>query len=220
MMLHRIFLSRLACKNALHISQSLLHCGNVIGTMSEATVQNLQGNEIEDDVYVPTPTWPPEAVQLYNKLKEETSHGDWEKYCKPSQEGLDKRSFLRATGEKMFSGALFLSKSERMLKGVMVFGPWVQGGLDHVHGGAISTVHDSIAGTLANLSIGACVTGNLNTSFRRGVPLGATTFVTVKIDDVSGRKINLTSKIMSADESVLYSDATSLFILLRSDVEK
>jgi len=217
-MFHRILPSNIVRhKNPLHTCRVLLHYGHIVEEKAGGMDPKLKAN----DFYVPMATWPVEGIQLYNKLKEETSSGEWVKYCKPTEEGSGRRYLMRATAEKLFSGAFFICKTKAMIKGVMVFGPWLQGPPNYVHGGGVSTVHDTIAAILVSQTIGSCVTANLNTNFQRGILLGEATYVTAKVNDVSGRKVKLTSKIISTDERVLYSDATSLFILMRnSDVKE
>ena len=46
----------------------------------------------------------------------------------------------------------------------------------------------------------------------RGIPVFSTVIATARIDKIDGRKIFLTSEIKSIDGSILYGDATALYI--------
>ena len=48
--------------------------------------------------------------------------------------------------------------------------------------------------------------------------VGTTVMVKARIDSVDGRKISLSSEIVSPDESVVYGNATALYIVLKSSV--
>jgi len=164
---------------------------------------------------LPSPSWPEEAVQLYHQLHALTLDGSWIKIRRWPDQDSERRGMMTATGEKMFSGAMFLCPQENIAKSVIIFGPWLQGGLNHVHGGGIAAVHDSNIGMCSNITVGPSVTANLNINFKKGLVLGSATLATSKVERVEGRKVYLSSVLTSCDGSVVYSDATALFILLK-----
>jgi len=169
------------------------------------------------DISQPSSTWSVEAVQLFHRLNELTKDEKWMKLPRYSQEGLDKRSMITAVGDKMYSGAVFICISEMMAKSVVTFGPWLQGGPNHVHGGAVAAIHDSSMGLTANICVAPSVTAYLNNNFRRGLKLGTTVLLSSKVDRIEGRKIFLSSKMTCPDEKIVYSDATALFIAYERD---
>ena len=81
-----------------------------------------------EDVSSPTSSWSPEAVDLYNRLNEGTSSGEWQKVHSAAEERDTIRSFIRAAGDKMFLGAIFVCNSKQIAKGVIKFGSWCEGG--------------------------------------------------------------------------------------------
>merc|ERR1719354_1125558 len=93
----RVYLSCLQQRKDL--LRKIFYSGNAFNSDIMAHVK--QGDE-HDDYYVPTSTWPTEAIQLYEKIKAETEEdgqfSGWEKYSRASQGGLDTRHFVRAAG--------------------------------------------------------------------------------------------------------------------------
>ena len=166
----------------------------------------------QKEASIPTPGWPNAAVLLFDKFVKETSTGEWEKVYRGVPED-ELRSFLRATGDKMFMGAIFVNKSKMIGKAIYTFGPWCEGNEGSVHNGAIVTIHDAVIGTVSHRVCGISVTAYIDTNFLCPIPIETSTLVTSRVDSVDGRKIKLSSQIMNMDEKILYSESTSLFIL-------
>ena len=80
------------------------------------------------DFYRPNKLWPAEAIEVYNKLNEDTKSGKWKRYIsavRPSDDGI--RQFGKAADGKMFTGALFYNEEEKISKGVVTFQSWTEG---------------------------------------------------------------------------------------------
>ena len=107
------------------------------------------------------------------------------------------------------------------------FGKNLDGHPGIVHGGIISLLFDDCFGwgteaalsslgysTEAASEIDLVVTANLNVDFRKPLPSGTRVAIRLYLVKQEGRKMYLRAKMESLDGSVLYSEATSLYILV------
>lgn len=95
-----------------------------------------------------------------------------------------------------------------------------------VHGGIISLLFDTALGFAYHICLSGdnkniAVTANLKIDFRAPFREGSEAVVRVYLDRIEGRKIFFSANLESKDGSVLYAEATSLFIKVnRSKVVK
>jgi len=175
---------------------------------------------VVQDFAIPTEAWPQEAINIYNQLKQLTEHPNWVQHPgKYIERESGNRMFLRAVPNKQFLYSLFLNAEERQAKGVITFGPWAEGGKNHVHGGAVATILDSIMGVLSNVAIAPSVTANLNVDYVRPFRLGQACMVQAHIKNVDGRKIFLESTITDITGESLVVKGTSLYIKVKKPTE-
>ena len=169
-----------------------------------------------------------ESTELYKRLSAETTQGTWKK-ARELEAELASSWFTRACGDQMFQVKIFINDNNTAAKGACIFGPWTKGGLGFVHGGAMTAMHDHICGCLVGFarhwgargslvdvhSDSTVVTAKMETNFRRGLPLGEVVSLSAAIEEVEGRKVRASSRLTSEDGSVLYSDATSLWVVVK-----
>jgi acyl-coenzyme A thioesterase PaaI-like protein len=88
-----------------------------------------------------------------------------------------------------------------------------QGAPGIAHGGLIAAAMDEALGTLAHYTRRPAVTGQLSTTFRRPVPVGATLHIVARIDSREGRKVNVSATAhLDAREGPVAAEATAVFI--------
>jgi acyl-coenzyme A thioesterase PaaI-like protein len=97
-----------------------------------------------------------------------------------------------------------------------------------VHGGIMSLLFDdtfgwayeamrrSVGGSFMGDDFPIVVTANLNVNFRKPLPAESDVVIRVYHEKSEGRKIYLSSRMESHDGSVLYAEATALFIKLKN----
>ncbi|XP_028010080.2 acyl-coenzyme A thioesterase THEM4 isoform X1 [Eptesicus fuscus] len=140
----------------------------------------------------------PTASELVNKEK-------------LSQAQLFTRSFEDGLG---FEYVMFYNEAEKRIVCVFQGGPHLQGMPGFFHGGATATMIDSTVGMNAIVSGGIVMTANLNINFKRPIPLCSTVLINSQLDKMEGRKLFVSCNVQSVDEKILYTEATSLFIVL------
>ncbi|XP_049336898.1 acyl-coenzyme A thioesterase THEM4 isoform X4 [Astyanax mexicanus] len=188
------------------------------------------------DYSEPNESWSPEMRQLYDQyiaLCEvrtdggEVKTGPWQKlpsYNRTLKHGIvaaqrpktiDPRArlFTRNVEEKgaAFEYVVFMNDQERRCVCVFQSGHLLEGPPGYVHAGAVATMFSTVTTTLSML-FGRVLTANLNLNFRSPVPLGSVSLIHSAVDKVEGRKIFVTCRMTSIDESKLYTDATALFL--------
>ncbi|KAM3873320.1 acyl-coenzyme A thioesterase THEM4 [Diretmus argenteus] len=117
---------------------------------------------------------------------------------------------IRAPGAA-FEYVVFYNKEEQKCVCIFQAGHLLEGPPGHVHGGAIATMIDDVAGTLAYQS-SHVMTANLNINYRSPIPLGSTVLLHCSVDKKEGRKIFISCKVTSTDGSKLHTEATVLFL--------
>ena len=175
------------------------------------------------DLSIPTDVWSSEAIQAYEDLATELTGpdavGDWEKkpFLVDVNTPVDERRLMtrcdREQTGNFFNYAFFVDKESRVLRGVIEFGPYLQGPPLCAHGGASATLADACMGSLNfHCGIGA-VTANLNIDYKNFVLLGKPYLFESAIERVEGRKVFTSFKITAADDrSKVCVKSTALFL--------
>lgn len=176
--------------------------------------------ETEASNSFPIASWSPEAEELYDRLQKDliqNGNGDWlaHQLLSSSIDGetrlFTKAAILELPG-KFFEYQLFYNTKEQRVKGVIQFGPFTEGPVGCVHGGASAAMMDSAIGVCVNKCIPGCVTASLTTNYKSLLPLGSTVLVESWIEKVEGRKIYAAAQLKSPDDKVTYVTANALFI--------
>lgn len=129
------------------------------------------------------------------------------------------------TGAARDIGDPTVERSELVLADIQ-FGTKVNGHPGVVHGGIAALLFDDAMGFAYHVALNdnedegkayTAYTANLNVNYR--APLMERTEVTVRVylEKIEGRKIFLYARMESVDREVLYSEATSLYILARTE---
>ncbi|KPP66537.1 acyl-coenzyme A thioesterase THEM4-like [Scleropages formosus] len=187
------------------------------------------------DYSLPNPSWSPEMMRLYdhyNSLCEQEGGGKskapWVrmpsynrllKYAKGGQ-CLSKmvqakaRLFTRNMKEEgaSFEYVVFLNKQEKMCTCIFQAGHLLEGPPGYVHGGAIATIIDTVAGALTTYLGGLVMTANLTINYRSPIPLGSVVLVHSLLEKMEERKILIFCQVTSSDGSKLHTEATGLFL--------
>ncbi|KAI4877329.1 hypothetical protein NFI96_017303 [Prochilodus magdalenae] len=189
------------------------------------------------DFSQPNASWSPEMRKVYDQYSAlceveteggETKRGPWRKVpsynrtLKYAKGGVylskmvqsKARLFTRSIKEHgaAFEYAAFLNKQEKRCVCVFQSGHLLEGPPGHVHGGAIATMIDSVTGTLAGYLSGVIMTANLSINYRSPIPLGSVVLIHSALERMEGRKIFITCRVTSTDESLLHTEATALFV--------
>jgi acyl-coenzyme A thioesterase PaaI-like protein len=100
----------------------------------------------------------------------------------------------------------------------VTFGDRLNGHKGIVHGGILSLVVDDLCGfAFEAIDVPHAVTANLNLDYRAPVPANTTMKIAIQLDKREGRKLYWTVQMTSLDGAVLYVEATSLYIIPRSN---
>lgn len=113
--------------------------------------------------------------------------------------------------------------SDNTVVAVVQLGRGVDGHPGVVHGGILALLMDDVLGfgyeALGDVPM--AVTANLNINYLQAVPAGACVLVQAALQQREGRKLHWKVRVVSAeDESVIYCEATSLFIIPRDVYER
>ncbi|XP_068998906.1 acyl-coenzyme A thioesterase THEM4 [Embiotoca jacksoni] len=111
-----------------------------------------------------------------------------------------------------FEYVLFVNEEEQRCVCIFQAGHLLEGPPGHVHGGAIATMIDTVAGSHAAILSGPVMTANLNINYRSPIPLGSTVLIESCLDKQEGRKMCVSCKLTSNDGSKLHTEATALFL--------
>jgi len=119
------------------------------------------------------------------------------------------------------STVVYKNEPIELITALIDFGHQVNGWDGVVHGGIAALIFDDAMGfgadTVSQLLFGGrqAFTANLNVDFRSILLQGESCKVKVVMKQLEGRKIYLSAKLTSLDGTVLYSEATSLYIVAR-----
>jgi len=111
----------------------------------------------------------------------------------------------------------FWRGGERPLVGRAWFSPGAEGPPGHAHGGSMAAVLDEAMGAAAWTAGHVVVAVQLDTSFRRMLPLGTDTLLEAWVAGVDGRKVRTAGRLLDEAGGV-FAEATAIFVTL--DPEK
>ncbi|XP_068180062.1 acyl-coenzyme A thioesterase THEM4 [Antennarius striatus] len=192
------------------------------------------------DLSLPNSSWSSEMMRLYehynNQCKVELEGGgkregpwkrmpSYDRFFKKEDSGrlssdktiLSKaRLFIRSIRElgAAFEFVIFNNSKEQKCVGIFQCGPLLEGPPGHVHGGAIATMIDTLAGVHANQLSGSSVTVYLNITYHSPIPLGSTVLIESSLDKKEGRKTFLSCKVTNTDGSKVYTETAALFLFI------
>ncbi|XP_051013618.1 LOW QUALITY PROTEIN: acyl-coenzyme A thioesterase THEM4 [Acomys russatus] len=196
----------------------------------------------QKDYALPNPSWDKDLRLLFGQFMKKCEDGSWKRLPSyrqnPSQvlqdfhtrfvdprlrkeEQLIKlkkaQQFTRSLEEGLgFEYVMFHNSIEKRVVCIFQGGLHLQGVPGFVHGGAIATMVDATTGTCA-ISEGIAMTANLNINYRKPIPLSSVVVLNSQLQKIEGRKLYVSCTIQSADEKILYTEATALFIKLDPD---
>ncbi|XP_029592312.1 acyl-coenzyme A thioesterase THEM4 isoform X3 [Salmo trutta] len=162
------------------------------------------------DFSLPNSSWGSDMRRLYehynSQCEVETDDGEkkwgvWRRL--PSYN----RSLKYATGG-VYLSKIIQSKARLFTRNIREQGA----AFEHVHGGAIATMIDTVTGTHATYLSGPVMTANLNINYRSPIPLGSTVLLTCSLDKKEGRKTFVSCQVTNTDSSKLHTEATGLFL--------
>jgi acyl-coenzyme A thioesterase PaaI-like protein len=137
----------------------------------------------------------------------------WEPVEPPRLEG-GRGSFVSGDPEgERLRVRYFRRAGERPLVGRAWFGPGAEGPPGHAHGGSMAAVLDEAMGAAAWMAGHRVVAVQLDTSFRRMLPLGTDAWLEAWVERAEGRKVWTASRLF--DESgAPFAEARALFVTL------
>uniref|UniRef100_A0A8C7NDX5 Acyl-coenzyme A thioesterase THEM4 n=1 Tax=Oncorhynchus mykiss TaxID=8022 RepID=A0A8C7NDX5_ONCMY len=163
------------------------------------------------DFSLPNSSWGSDMRRLYEHYNSQ---------CEVETDDGEKKSFsrrlvftrnIREQGAA-FEYVVFVNKQEQKCVCVFQAGHLLEGPPGHVHGGAISTMIDTVMGTHATYLSGPVMTANLNINYRSPIPLGSTVLLTCSLDKKEGRKTFVSCQVTNTYSSKLHTEATGLFL--------
>jgi acyl-coenzyme A thioesterase PaaI-like protein len=99
----------------------------------------------------------------------------------------------------------------------VTFGSSLNGHPGIVHGGILSLIFDDMFGfAYEALGVTHAVTANLNIDYRAPVPQNTKVRIAVQLSTRDGRKLYWKAQMTSADQQILYAEATSLYVIPKS----
>uniref|UniRef100_A0A8C6ALJ1 Acyl-coenzyme A thioesterase THEM4 n=2 Tax=Monodon monoceros TaxID=40151 RepID=A0A8C6ALJ1_MONMO len=231
-----------SCTAALRTLRALRQAGRRVPRCEPVLARRWFSTEkvIPKDHALPNPSWSKDLRLLFDQFMKKCEDGSWErlpsyksKYTQKSEDFktyfLDSKLvkeqlsqaqlFTRGYEDGLgFEYVIFYNDDEKRTVCLFQGGPYLQGVPGFLHGGAIATMIDATVGMCAAIPGGIVMTANLNINFKRPIPLCSVVVINSQLDKIEGRKLFLSCNVRSADEKILYSEATGLFIKL--DPEK
>ncbi|CAK6439287.1 unnamed protein product [Pipistrellus nathusii] len=203
---------------------------------------------LDKDHSLPKPCWGKDMRRLFDQFTKKCEDGSWIQLASyeqiSAQRSQDFSAFIHAyfpsaseviNKEKLsqaqlftrgfedgmgFEYVMFYNKAEKRIVCVFQGGPHLQGMPGFFHGGATATIIDATVGMNAIVSGGIVMTANLNINFKSPIPLCSTVLINSQLDKIEGRKLFVSCKVQSIDGKILYTEATSLFIMLEPKKKK
>ncbi|XP_072014370.1 acyl-coenzyme A thioesterase THEM4-like isoform X2 [Amphiura filiformis] len=168
--------------------------------------------------------WVPESQAIYKSFLKRKDAGELVQMVqthdikKLTREG---RLVFATSGledpNKMYNSVLFYDEKEKKAIGLCQFGPYAQGPVGYVHGGAIATMADIITSHICVYQLDEiCVTKYLTINYRRGIPLNCPVLLEVWCVKTDERKVWIDYKMMNAKDKTVYADGESLWLHLKS----
>ena len=105
-----------------------------------------------------------------------------------------------------------------LVAAAVTFGSKVNGHRGIVHGGVASLLYDDAFGFAYFIATSGMMgyTANLNVNYKTPLPENSEAVIRVFLESIEGRKVKLRARLESKDGTVVYSDATALYIVDRS----
>ena len=107
----------------------------------------------------------------------------------------------------------FWRGGDRPLVGRAWFGPGAEGPPGHAHGGSMAAVLDEAMGAVAWAAGHRVVAVQLDTSFRRMLPLGTDALLEAWVSGAEGRKVRTGGRLLD-DQGGVFAEATAIFLEL------
>ncbi|XP_068107557.1 acyl-coenzyme A thioesterase THEM4-like [Hyperolius riggenbachi] len=186
------------------------------------------------DYALPNASWSHNMLGLYNKFMELGKTGNWQRIPSykstvhpvediplEAERGVT-RIFTRNLDKDGigFEYCMFVNKNEKRTVCILQPGPYLEGNAGYIHGGGIATMIDATAGTGIIQSCGRLMTVSLTINYRTPLPVGAAVTIDSQVEKVEGRKIYSRCQVRSYDDTVLYAEATGLFVTLNPGEEE
>lgn len=109
-----------------------------------------------------------------------------------------------------------IGDSEEVILANISLGKNLDGHTGVVHGGILALLLDDLMGFAFHvMGINMAYTANLNIDYRNSVMANTQVVVRIKCEKREGRKIYFVAQMTSPDSSILYCEATSLYIIPR-----
>lgn len=133
------------------------------------------------------------------------------------ERGSGSRSFVSGDpqGDRL-RVCYFWRCGERPLVGRAWFGPGAEGPPGYAHGGSMAAVLDEAMGAAAWTAGHKVVAVQLDTSFRRMLPLGTDALLEAWVERVQGRKVWAAGRLVS-DSGEVFAEAKALFVTLDAE---
>ncbi|MBW8876651.1 MAG: PaaI family thioesterase [Acidobacteria bacterium] len=110
----------------------------------------------------------------------------------------------------------FWRGGERPLVGRAWFGPGAEGPPGYAHGGSMAAVLDEAMGAAAWTAGHKVVAVQLDTSFRRMLPLGTDALLEAWVEGVEGRKVRTAGRLVG-EAGEVFAEAKALFVTLDAE---
>lgn len=128
-------------------------------------------------------------------------------------------SFVSGDPEGDTLRVAYFRDAEGNLVGRVWFGPGALGPPGHAHGGSMAAVLDEAMGAAVWMHDRPSVAVNLNTDFRRMLPLGTDAYLEAGIERSEGRKVFTRGRIHDG-EGTVFCEATGVFLHLEPERDR
>lgn len=128
----------------------------------------------------------------------------------------------RVAGQRvMRSSGPGVSSSDEVVVATLHLGSSLDGHAGVVHGGILALLIDDVLGfAYESMDVPLAVTANLNVDFRAACPSGSPIRIAVLRVQQEGRKLFWKARVESPDRSILYCEASSVYIIPRAVFEE
>lgn len=127
------------------------------------------------------------------------------------------KSFVSSGEKERIDITYYFNKESGHFFASVIFGKLAQGPPGYAHGGAIASVLDESMGTAAWINGFKVMTATLKVNYYSSVKLDEQLFVETWVDHIEGKKVWMKGKLISENETKLYSESTGLFIILNNE---
>lgn len=111
-------------------------------------------------------------------------------------------------------------ESPELILSDIQLGDQLDGHAGVVHGGILALLFDDAMGmAFGALGVEKAFTANLNVNYRAPTPAGSRLILCVRLSKQEGRKLHFSAQLTNLDRSLLYAEATCLYIIPRDLME-